>query len=318
MNISTMNMEERLQSVVVRAAALLPHEIGQQLLAFITPEALAAMAGITVVWIGAHFFGVGEAADIILLLVGWAAVGGVAIEAAKKLFDFINKTYQARSDDDLENAAHDLAQAITLIGVNTVMALLLKKKPSDTFQTTKGGVKVPRYSNTIASKMNLPRSGSPAWLYKPKITFTKRLNVSEGSTNIAGDIKVGRDVFRNAMSGQEARERMLMTLYHEQVHQFIAPKFYLFREFRSFMRQSGYLKSYLLRYLEEALAETVALMRARGLSSETIISGLKYPIAYTNNQITYTLMRHEAAGILLGPVVVGGLVYNVYYGLIND
>ena len=49
MNISTMNMEERLQSVVVRAAALLPHEIGQQLLAFITPEALAAMAGITAV-----------------------------------------------------------------------------------------------------------------------------------------------------------------------------------------------------------------------------------------------------------------------------
>jgi len=51
------------------------------------------MATIVMVWAGAHFFGVGELADVILLITGWAAIGGVAIEAGKKLYDFAFKTY---------------------------------------------------------------------------------------------------------------------------------------------------------------------------------------------------------------------------------
>ncbi|WP_245912286.1 hypothetical protein [Mixta gaviniae] len=94
----------------------------------------------------------------------------------------------------------------------------------------------------------------------------------------------------------------------------IAPKFYLLRELRVFMRQSAYTKSYILRYLEETLAETIGLLRARGMSREYIIEGFKFPLGNTY-EITYTMLRHEAAGILLGPVVVGGLMYNVWYGV---
>lgn len=317
MNVSSMDSQARLKTTITKAAALLPYDVGQQLLALVTPQALATMAGVIVLWAGSHFFGIDELADVILLVVGWVAIGGVAVEAGKKLYDFAVKTNNAKVESDLDTAAQDLADAITLIGVNTVLALLLRKKPGDTFKTTKGGVRVPRYSGEIAKKMNLPRNTSPGWRYRPKVVFTKRNEVRQGATNIAGDIRVGRNYYPNTMSAAQAKEEMLVTLYHEQVHQFIAPKFYLFRELRAFMRQSGYLRSYLLRYLEEALAETIGQMRARGMSTEYLIQGLKFPIVNTEYQITYSLLRSEAGGILLGPVVVGGIVYNVFYGLIK-
>lgn len=116
------------------------------------------------------------------------------------------------------------------------------------------------------------------------------------------------------MSKDEAYIKMLTTLYHEQVNMAIAPKFYLLRELRVFMRQSAYTKSYILRYLEEALAETIGLLRARGMSAEYIIQGFKFPLGNTY-EITFSLLRQEAAGVLLGPVTVGATMYSVWYGV---
>nr|WP_154927602.1 hypothetical protein [Pantoea agglomerans] len=305
------DLQSRLKRVISKAAALLPADVGQQLLAMTTPAALATMAGVIVIWAGAHFFGIGEIADLVLLIVGWVAAGGVALEAAKKLFDFATKTNGARSEQELDAAAADLADAITLLGVNTVLALLMKKKPGDTFKTPFRGVKMPVYSSDIGRKMNLPRNGG--WRYTPKIKITKYRDVLQGGTKPWGDIEVGRNYYPGAMSKEDAYLQMLSTLYHEQVHMAIAPKFYLLRELRVFMRQSAYNKSCILRYLEEALAETIGLLRARGMRREYIIEGFKFPLGNTY-EITYTLLRHEAAGFLLGPVVVGGLMYNVWYG----
>ena len=180
MEVIPSDIQSRLQLVISKAAVLLPSDVGQQLLAMVTPSALATMAGVIVVWAGAHFFGIGEIADLVLLIVGWVAVGGVALEAAKKLFDFATKTNAARSEGDLDVAAKDLADAITLLGVNTVLALLLKKKPGDTFKTPFRGVKMPRYSSDIGRKMNLPRNGG--WRYTPKIKITKHSDVVQGRT----------------------------------------------------------------------------------------------------------------------------------------
>ncbi|WP_312042533.1 hypothetical protein [Erwinia sp.] len=312
MDVFPNDIQSKLELVFSKAAALLPADVGQQLLAMLTPSALATMAGVIVIWAGSHFFGMGEIADLVLLIIGWAAVGGVALEAAKKLYDFATKTNAARHDRDLDAAAKDLADAITLLGVNTVLVLLLKKKPGDTFKAPFRGVKMPRYSNDIGKKMSLPRNGG--WRYTPKIKITKYRDVAQGGTKPWGDVEVGRNYYSEAMSKDEAYLQMLSTLYHEQVHMAIAPKFYLLRELRVFMRQSAYNKSFILRYLEEALAETIGLLRARGMRSEYILEGFKFPLGNTY-EITYTLLRHEAAGILLGPVVVSGLMYNAWYGV---
>lgn len=311
MDITSLNLQSRLEIVLTKAAARLPYEIGQQLLAMISPQALATMAAIVVVWAGAHFFGIGEIADVILLIVGWAAVGGVALEAGKKLYDFAIKTNNAHNQADLNVAAENLADAITLIGVNAVLAVLLKKKPGDTFKIPFKGKSMPRYSNDIGKRMSLPRNGG--WRYTPKIKITKHKDVIQGATKPWGDAVVGRNYYPGTMSKDEAHLKMLTTLYHEQVHIFIAPKFYLLRELRVFMRQSAYNKSFNLRYLEEAFAETIGLLRARGMHREYIVEGFKFPLGNTY-EITFSFLRNEAKGILLGPVVVGGLMYTVWYG----
>ncbi|EPG2867980.1 hypothetical protein QEG60_004415 [Pluralibacter gergoviae] len=318
MNVNTMDLQGKLQVSMTKAAALLPAEVGQHLLALITPQALATMAGIVVIWAGSHFFGIGEIADVILLIVGWAAVGGVAVEAGKKLYDFAIKTNNAKTEADLDAAAHDLADAITLLGVDTVLALLLRKKPGDTFKTTKGNMKISPYSSKVKASMasRAPRNTNPSWRYRPKIRFTNQLNAGEGSTNIWGDITVGRRYDPTHRTSDEASKDLLVAIYHERVHQFVAPKFYLLRELRSYVRTSAYYKSFILRYLEEAFAETIGQLRANGMSYKYIVRGFKFPIA-DNYEITFTALRHEMAGILLGPVVVGGITYNVFYGMQN-
>jgi len=314
MDVVRLDLQARLKIVLTKAASLLPADVGQQLLALITPQALATMAGIVVLWAGAHFFGIGEIADVILLVVGWAAIGGVAVEAGKKLYDFAVKTNNAQTESDLDQAASDLAEAITLIGVNTVFALLLRKKPDDIFNTHLNGARLPRYTKKLAARLNMPRNSESRWRYRPKIKFTKSMGIGNGETSIYGDITIGRNFDRTKMTAEEASHAVLETIYHERVHQFIAAKFYLFRELRAYIHHSGYYKSYILRYLEEALAETIAQLRANGVSAQYILQGFRFPLG-NGYQITYTALRHETAGILLGPVTVGGSMYNVYYGV---
>lgn len=55
MDVNNLNLQSRIEIVLTKAAALLPYEMGQQLLAMISPQTLATMAAIVVVWAGAHF-----------------------------------------------------------------------------------------------------------------------------------------------------------------------------------------------------------------------------------------------------------------------
>lgn len=45
MDVIPNDIQSRLQLVISKAAALLPSDVGQQLLAMVTPSALATMAG---------------------------------------------------------------------------------------------------------------------------------------------------------------------------------------------------------------------------------------------------------------------------------
>lgn len=312
MDVLRMDLQAKLQIVLTKTANHLPVDIGNYLLTMLTPHVLATMSGVLIVWGSAHFFGVGEIADVILLCAGWVAIGGVALNAGKLLYTFAIKTINAKTEDELEDAARDLSEAIMLVGVNTIFVILLKAKPADTFKRPFRGASMPQYSNEIAKRMSLPRNGG--WRYTPTIKITKYKDVEQGATKIWGDATIGRNYYPNVMSKDEAYLKMLTTLYHERVHMAIAPKFYLLRELRVFMRQSAYSKSYILRYLEEALAETIGLLRARGMSRENIIQGFKFPLGNTY-EITFSLLRHEAAGMLLGPITVGGIMYSVWYGV---
>ncbi len=297
--------EEKIKAVVVRAARLLPAEAGNALLALVTPAALATMVGVLTLWAGSHFLGAGLIADVILLSVGVIALGGVAIEAGRELFLFAQGTLGANSEPDLDTAAAHLARGISLIGVQAVLALLLRQRPA-TFKTPYSKA---RPLAPVSQMNRLPRTAG--LFHKPKLTFTKSTLAGQGRTNAGGDIVVGRDHYGNA---RKAAELVRVTVNHEKVHQFLTPNLQIFREIRVYLKQSGYQKSYILRYLEEALAETYAQCRVYGLGKEFILKGLKFPLG-GHYEITVARLGAELRGIVLGPIIAGGMTYMVVYGL---
>lgn len=290
--VATLALDARLKIVVTKAAAKLPAEVGRELLKLIEPEALAVMAGVMAVWGIAHFVGVGVAADLVLLVVGVAALGGIAIEAGREIAGFVSKTMQPRTEADLEAAGGHLAKAVTLIGVQAVMAILLKRRPA----TFKGD------AFPIKQFAGGPRT--PGKLrYRPTIKRGPTVDGEAGYTGQWGDIHI-----TSTLSTTEQR----LTLYHELIHSRLTPKLYALRDLRIAIAQNGYANSHLLRYLEEALCETYALLRGNGFSKQVLVEGIRFPIK--NDYTTTALMGKEAKGLLLGPINVGGMIFQVFHG----
>lgn len=226
------------------------------------------------------------------------------LEAGSHLFNFATLTKDAKSSEELDKAGNHLASAIALLGVQTVLTILLKNKPKDTFKTPYQG----RGAIPIANMGKLPRSPGP--FYKPKIVFTRAKEIGRGSTNQVGDTLIGRGHYGQV--GELVKE-VEVTAYHEAVHRFLTPRLQIFREFRVFLKQSGYRRSYILRYLEEALAETYGQLRAYGFGKEQLIKGLKFPLG-TKYEVTIAQLGAEVRGILMGPITVAGMVFNVFEG----
>jgi len=70
---------------------------------------------------------------------------------------------------------------------------------------------------------------------------------------------------------------------------------------------SGYLRSAFLQYLEEAIAETVAQLRANGFSG--FLEGVKFPVA--NGYVTISDMACEGAAI--GTISAGTQYFTVQF-----
>lgn len=94
-----------------------------------------------------------------------------------------------------------------------------------------------------------------------------------GETDAYGNIVID--------SGLDADEAQI-TLSHELVHRFFSPKFGPFLQLRARVAISGYVRSAMLRYLEEALAEGYAQIRAEGFKG--VIEGS----AFLSRDVTLT------------------------------
>lgn len=289
--IVTLPLDARIKLVVTNAAGKLPVAVGRELVKLVEPQALALMAGVLAAWGLAHFVGVGVAADLVLLVVGVAAVGGVALEAGREISGFVAKTMDARNQADIDVAGTHLSRAVSLIGVQAIMAILLKRRPS-----VLQGQAYP-----VGGFSGGPRVPG-TWRYKPTIRRGPSQEGEMGFTSQWGDIHITSSL---PLAEQRA------TLYHELVHRALTPKLHVLRGLRVTISQNGYANSHLLRYIEEALCETYALLRVNRFSGRSLIGGIKFPIAaqYT----TVRALGGEVAGLLLGPINVAGMIYNVYY-----
>jgi len=153
------------------------------------------------------------------------------------------------------------------------MALLLRRSVKE-IQVTRGTSVMdairPRDPG-LPAVGNDPAAGQ-LWS-KPGISYSSTLprtatSRTLGTTSPFGEIRISS----TASAAEQALARV-----HELVHQFLTPRFGVLRTFRVQVAISGYTRVALLRYLEEALAQTVALVRVQGISF--VLEGIKFPFA---------------------------------------
>ncbi len=200
------------------------------------------MVGIILVWLGSHAFGLGEAVDLIIGVVGFAALGWSVFQGLDELIDFGRKTYSAQSEADLDLAAAHLARAIGILGIQAVLAVLMRGRS-------------PTYRGTRLSPGS-PPPRTPGWRYRPSTAGTIAKGAGGGATTFWGDM-----VFSTLGLMEEQR----LVYFHEKVHQFLAPKIYFMREVRVTGRVNSYFKSSLYRWFEEFLTETFARFKVLGV-----------------------------------------------------
>jgi hypothetical protein len=172
---------------------------------------------------------------------------------ARELYDFATVAINAGTDSDLDAAGRHFAHAVGILGVSVVSTLRLRK--STGAASSRGRPRV----------RPLPNVGQvPAPATRLKITRPQTLpSGALGETDWWGNITVTRN---QSITEQRA------TLYHEWVHRVLSPQFGPLRQLRAQLRASGYWRSALLRYLEEAMAESYAQLRAYGLGN--LLTGL--------------------------------------------
>jgi hypothetical protein len=301
LDIGKMSIEDRIKYLVELAAARLPANVGRQLLTLIEPKSLATVAGVLAVWTGAQLFGVGEIADVVLLIGGYAMFGAVAFDAGRLIYQCGRLIVQAKDKGDLDQAATMLVQAVTLIGVQGALAILLDK-PGNAFKKQFFATNRDPNPAPFSSFRDLPTNRW--WGYVPKTEgdTTYRFSAGMGDTSVTGDI-------RYSLKGSETDRRM--ALAHEQVHQFLSPKLRVLRQLRTFIAVQGYNRSYVLRYIEEAMAETIAQIRVKGLTKANVIEGIRFPIG-SGYDVTVGTIKGELRQVFLGPITVGGMTYQVW------
>lgn len=279
--IAKMTFNEKMGEAMERSLPYLPDNAKEIVRSMIKPESLAFIGGTLAVWTGSHFFGVGEIVDVVLLILGIATVGFAVFEGAAEFFEFTKGSMNAKSDADLDAAAQHFARSVTLLGINTVQALLMRGQAKTV--AARGMPKIqPRFKVGAP-----PANGNQLKLSRPP----QIAGGSMGSTSAYGVVTVARN--------QSLTEQRI-TLLHELVHRFLSPRVGPFLKFRAELRMSAYARAALLKYIEEALAEGYAQLRVNGLVEA--IGALRFPL--DNGYVTISQLVTE--GTAIGTIVLGG------------
>ena len=281
---ASLSSTAKVEAALRRSLPRLPSEAKAIIERMLEPASLAIITASIVAWAGSHLVGVGEFVDFILLVVGAVALGFSVFEGAHELLSFATTAVGAQTEADLDRSAQQFARAVTILGISTVQALLLRG--GATAIRERG---VPRY-RLMEPVGEPPLSGNQLRVSRPATLD------SAGLTDAYGAIQVTRD--------QSLSEQRL-TLLHELVHRFFSPRTGPLRRFRASLNMTGYARSAFLRYLEEALAEGYAQLQVHGLS--TAVRQWRFPLDY--GYVTVTQLGVE--GQAIGTIALGGMLFRV-------
>ena len=290
-DVATWPLDQRLGETLTRTLPKLGPDARAQIEALINPKSLAIIAVVLVAWVVSHAFGVGEVIDLLIAAVGAVSIGYAVFTGLDHLYDFAAGVYGAKSTRDLDAAADHLSKAIAILGVQAVLAVLFR------------GAKAPRTGK--GGRVNLGTPPKATGLrYKPTVRQNPNLRAGEGSTSFWGNIEV---------SSKGSVLEQAVVLLHERVHQFLMPKLDILRAYRASNRAGSYMRSSLWRYIEEALAETIAQVGVNGFKQ--FFAGIKFPVSNG-----YMFLRQgggfdprfagvggipEAAGLIYNAMVAG-------------
>jgi hypothetical protein len=272
-----MSKAEKLKAGIEHSVKYLPGNLKSVGQALVEPKALAIMVGTLLAWAASHAFGIGEVIDLVLLGIGVLSVGFSIFSGAGQLVEFVETALDASSDADLDEAGQHFARALVILGIATIQALLLR-----------GPVKAARarYANPARVGPAPPPGTPPTTTSEPTLP-----NNALGSTDAYGNIKISLQ--QSAASAKE-------TLLHELVHRFFSPRFALLRRFRAQLNIDAYARSWLMRYLEETMAEGFAQLRANGLLAS--FKAIYFPI--TEGYVTLSQVVNE--GNVIGTLTLAG------------
>jgi hypothetical protein len=290
-----MSQTDKIGEAIRRSFPHLGPEVSNQLAQLLTPQALAIVAGFLIAWVVSHAIGIGMIVDVIFLAVGVFAIGLAVFDGIHHLERFATIALSANSEPELDTAGRHFAQAVSILGVQAILALLLRNAP----RTYRGGAPYVGAAPRVAGM--LARPGLRGVRIDP--TTGQRLAAGEGFTTSWGEILISRF--------GSATDRRLAAL-HEAVHRALTPKLNILRQFRVQNRDASYSRSNLSRYLEEALAESFALVNMNGIRG--LLTGIGFPV----HQGYVTLVGiagvlPEAAGLLAGSFNAGGQTWRIYF-----
>lgn len=129
-DIAKMQPSEKIVEAIQRSFEKMPGETGERLKELLTPEAIALMVVFLSAYVVSQVTPYGWLADLIvlgLLIVTLALVGREVVEIAKLLIDFYSKAINAKSKEDLDEAAELFARAVTKAGVDVIVAIIFHK-----------------------------------------------------------------------------------------------------------------------------------------------------------------------------------------------
>lgn len=309
---------ERLGEAMRRALPRLGPEARRQIEGILTPEALAVVAAILVVWIGSHFIGIGFVADAVLLVTGIVAIGAAVFEGLDHLYHFARLSLGAKGTAQLDRAANHFAQAVAILGAEAVLAVLFRGSP----KTFKGGPQPvgspPAHAGGFRYKPELRGSRNPADFGAPPYTPPQAL-VGQGVTLPYGEVIIFRPDLRH-LSKREAEAARLetrMAAYHEAVHRRLTPKLNFLWRVRVEGRSKSYFRSSFSQYLEEAVAETVAQVGVQGFKAA--FRGVTFPVRngyvtlIRRNQTGLRGTLIEVGGILAGGFLIGDMAFDILW-----
>lgn len=294
-NIAGMSRGARVGLLLQATLPKVPGDVGTQIRQLLTPAALHVIEAVVVLWGLSHFFGFGEVFDALVLATGIVALGADAVHAAQLAMGAFLAASSAQTVAAIDDAAGNLAEAIGVIGVDMLATLLFRWKRPNLPNPAK-----------IADFPRAPDLAAGSWRYTPRVErypFPKsygKLANSYGFATPYGDIHINT---RFPLEEQE------ITLFHEQFHTLLRPKLDILRRLRAKWTTGSYNNSYLTRFIEEALCEGSAQMRAKGFSFGRIVEGIKFPL---NGQYDVTITRvvQETAELFLGPIKVDNDIFH--------